>query len=364
MASTAIKNAFIFDGKNIREAGTVVIENGIITNQTSGDTEIDGKGCTLLPGLIDCHVHLNDIDEHLAMAGRHGVTTVLDMGARNPEDIDRMKNIPGMPTVLAAYNISCAPGSKATKAMGFSARAIVRDTADAVRFVDEQISHGADYIKMILEEPGLNGGVAFSTEVGKAVTAAAHTRKKRVVAHAISVPTYEKGLELGVDVLTHISYTKPLTQEIINTMVADGTVCVPTLVMLKNSIERITQLNPNFRMRLGSAWESVAALHKAGVPIFAGTDSNMDDPTTLSTVPFGKSMYEELELLTKSGLTPTEALMAATAGPADYFGLTDRGEITPGKRADLILVEGNPTVDIHDIGKVKTVWIAGSPVCI
>ena len=77
------------------------------------------------------------------------------------------------------------------------------------------------------------------------------------------------------------------------------------------------------------------------------------------SVPHGKALHEELGLLIEAGLTPVEALRSATVLPASYFGLTDRGEILPGRRADLVLVEGDPTQDIAATRAIRGVWVAG-----
>jgi len=102
----------------------------------------------------------------------------------------------------------------------------------------------------------------------------------------------------------------------------------------------------------------VRLLHEAGVPILAGTDAN-DAPGTPSRVPHGESLHRELELLADAGLSPLEVLLAATARTARYFGLTDRGTIEPGKRADLILVEEDPLADIRATRSLLRIWCGG-----
>jgi imidazolonepropionase-like amidohydrolase len=94
-------------------------------------------------------------------------------------------------------------------------------------------------------------------------------------------------------------------------------------------------------------------LWEAGVPILAGSDAPNDGTT------YGASMHRELELLVEAGMRPIEALAAATAAPARAFGLDDRGRIVPGMRADLLLVEGDPTVDITATRRIAGVWKRG-----
>jgi imidazolonepropionase-like amidohydrolase len=102
--------------------------------------------------------------------------------------------------------------------------------------------------------------------------------------------------------------------------------------------------------------ESVRLLKDAGVPLLAGTDSGCCG--VFGTAP-GVSMHRELQLLTQAGLSAIEAIHAATAAPAFAFGLDDRGRIEPGMRADLFLVDGNPTECIEDTVRIAAIWRGG-----
>ena len=110
--------------------------------------------------------------------------------------------------------------------------------------------------------------------------------------------------------------------------------------------------------RLEYAFASVAALHAAGVDILAGTDSTEPRPEFGGTA-HGASVHHELQLLVAAGLAPVEALRAATSTPARRFGLTDRGRIAVGMRADLLLVDGDPTTTISDTLSTRCVWRCG-----
>jgi hypothetical protein len=116
-------------------------------------------------------------------------------------------------------------------------------------------------------------------------------------------------------------------------------------------------LEAGFRIRAEGPPEAAAAaiaqLRDAGVDILAGTDS----PNTGTA--FGASLHEELALLVAAGLSPEQALTAATAAPAARFGLEDRGRLAPGLRADLLLVEGDPTHDIKATRKIAGIWMGG-----
>ena len=132
----------------------------------------------------------------------------------------------------------------------------------------------------------------------------------------------------------------------------------PNIAPYLNTAE-IEGLKQGFPRRPGSsddlnhAFEAVRALRKAGVPILAGTDA--PNPGTAH----GASMHRELELLVAAGLTPVEALTAATATPAAAFHLEGRGRVAPGMIADLLLVDGDPTTDILATRKIDVIWKRG-----
>jgi imidazolonepropionase-like amidohydrolase len=111
---------------------------------------------------------------------------------------------------------------------------------------------------------------------------------------------------------------------------------------------------------LGNALATVAALHAAGVDILAGTDVSEANPA-FGGMAHGASVHHELQLLVQAGLTPLQALRSATSVPARRFALTDRGRITPGALADLLLVDGDPTTTISDTLSTRAVWRRGVP---
>ena len=176
---------------------------------------------------------------------------------------------------------------------------------------------------------------------------------------------------------------RPHTTEVVDTMVASGAFVV-ACVVLDASMMGITgeafAADPRVSSRLDPAWlatlrssidrypagdldevlASVAALHRAGVDLLVGTDASVPVPY-LGGVAHGASVHHELQLLVRAGLTPVEALRAATSVPARRFGLHDRGRIAAGLRADLLLVDGDPTTNITDTLALRTVWRAGVP---
>lgn len=214
--------------------------------------------------------------------------------------------------------------------------------------------HGADYIKVVIDLPG------FDQPTVDALVATAHAHDLKVVAHASRSDAVAMAQRAGVDVLTHTPLDRPIDEAQAAELVAAGTVIVPTLTMMRGIVENLAAKGvpgPSYE----PARASVAALHVAGMPILAGTDANATPAAPASPV-FGESLHDELALLVDAGLTPAQALDAATSVAAEHFGLADRGRVAPGLRADLVLLADDPTVDIAATRTIRGVWIAGERV--
>ncbi|QIS14967.1 amidohydrolase family protein [Nocardia arthritidis] len=341
---TTLTNVRIFDGHRLSEPTTLTIDGSAISAEPGADV-IDAGGVALLPGFIDAHVHL-DRPETLDVFASFGVTTVLDMGG-SPDVLDRLRQVPDTARVRGAGMPVYGPGGRHADFIG--PEGIIRDLGEAESIVSERISHRPDYLKLILEAPG-EGGPDEAT--AKAVVAAAHAGGLRVIAHAATVGAYIMALNAGADVITHVPYGDLLPEAEIARMAAQGTICVPTMTMME--LIGTAVAGP---AALDTALANVSALHGAGVPILAGTDANN---AGLGFSPkFGEGLHYELELLVRAGLTPVEALRAATELPARHFGLDDRGAVTPGLRADLVLIDGDPTADISATRSIVGIWCGG-----
>jgi predicted amidohydrolase YtcJ len=173
----------------------------------------------------------------------------------------------------------------------------------------------------------------------------------------------------------------PHDQDLIQDIVASGAFVIPTLTILSSAVGLVPErfaadrrVEPNldadwletlrgsmgiYRGDIVNAMDAVAALHLAGVDILAGTDVFAAPGSGLGLA-HGASLHHELQLLVSAGLNPEQALRAATSLPARRFGLTDRGRIAPGARADLILVDGDPTTNIGDTLSMRAVWRRGT----
>jgi len=359
-SSTALTNVRVFNGERLTDPRTVVIADGRIADTTAADTTVDGQGGALLPGLIDCHIHLDGID-NLTDAAHWGITTMLDM-ATPPALVATLRHRPGLTDIRSVGYPASAPGGLQTTRMGFPAFTAVTGPDDAERFVAERAAEGSDYIKIIVENPGAMGTAALDGPTIAALVTAAHARNLLVVAHATSTPAFQLAAAARVDVLTHAPLDASISEALVEEIAAAGLVSVPTLIMMRGVASK-SNLPTHARGTTDyhNAERTVAALHHANVPILAGTDANRA-PGSPFQVKHGASLHEELLLLVAAGLTPVEALRGATTLPAKLCGLEDRGAVQPGLRADLLLVAGNPTTDIGATRAIQGVWIDGERV--
>lgn len=352
----------VFDGERVLDGSyDVATGNGVITavepagtaaRQDAGqDARITaGRGAMLLPGLIDAHVHLRgpaDLEE----LARWGVTTALDMGSWPPALIAQLRQA-GSTDVRSTGAGAVGPGSLQAKIPGRPADSIVQSPQDGRRFVATRVAEGMDYIKVIVEAPGRGG---LDPAVIAAIVEAAHDAGLLVVAHASHTGAVAAAQAAGADVLTHAPLNAVLDEAAVSDVRSSHRTSVPTLVMMAGVAANAPVPGLDYR----HARDSVAALHRAGVPVVLGTDANQA-PGVPANVPYGESAHRELELLVEAGLTPVAALRAATAAAASHFGLPDRGRIVPGLRADLLLVDGDPAADITATRAILAVRLAGS----
>ncbi|KAI9289222.1 putative hydrolase [Umbelopsis sp. AD052] len=339
----ALTNVRVFDGQKILDPTTVVIDGGIIGFDPTGAVEQDCEGAILLPGLIDAHIHLSGIQDLKNMSG-YGITTALDMATWPLELLNSLKNQKGVTDIRSAGFAASASGS--THSRFLPTESLVQNTDEAKLFVSKRVAEGSDYIKIICDIPGPE------QDVVNTLVAEAHRHGKLTIAHAATVGPFEMAQIAKVDMITHVPLDNALPKEYVDRMVADKCISVPTLVMMEG-IAKLRGIGQYEHSR-----NSVTALYKAGAAILAGTDAN-SRPHSPFNVQHGESLHRELELLVEAGLSNLDALKAATSLPAQYFGLTDRGAIELGRRADLVLIGGDPLQDISATRLLKRIWCAG-----
>jgi imidazolonepropionase-like amidohydrolase len=354
----AITHVKVFDGTSLSAERTVVIDNGIISDATTAHKTVDGQHGTLLPGFIDSHIHLMNLSE-LEQGTRWGCTTMLDMGSPTMRLTDSLRHHKGLADIFGSGNPASAPGGIQTTRMGFPASSAVTGPTDAARFVAERVSEGADYIKIIVEDPQRMGPAALDIPTIAALVEAAHQAGLKTIAHVTTFIALTNAADAGVDILTHAPLDADVDDHQASSLAARGVVSVPTLTMMR-LVASMTQRMPTHgaTINYSHARSMVSVLHRVGIKILAGTDANQA-PASPSPIQHGKALHDELQLLVEAGLTPVEALRSATVLPAEYFGFTDRGVIEPGRRADLLLIDGDPTRDITATRAILSIWAAG-----
>ena len=315
-------------------------------NQVSGSV-IDLGSATLLPGLIDAHVHLQlggNPDDNARTLLRAGFTTVVDLGATSDIVLRLRDRIAARilegPRVLAAGQWVGTKGGVCE----FGGIGVAGGPEAFRQRVRNNVASGADVIKACV-----SGWVAdalakpseyeISEAALAAVTDEATKAGRLVIAHAISRGSVEAALRTGVRGLAHAADLDAATSQQLR---AHGVFLVPTLASLT------TGADSKAAERLRS---SVMRAYAAGVPIVFGTDSG--------ALPHGQNATE-FAALTTAGISPVDAVRSATTTAARAFALDrDVGSLEPGKVADLIAVDGNPLVDIQAMSRIVFVMHTG-----
>jgi imidazolonepropionase-like amidohydrolase len=388
----AIRARQVFDGERLLAEGSVVlVDEGRIAGVQPGETSMPPEfdvaefpQATLLPGLIDAHVHLcadsgvgaldrlpdfSDeemtavIENGLGAQLAAGVTTVRDLGDRRWAVIewrDRNGRDAALPTVIGSGPPITSPKGHCWN-MGGEAHGLTA----LRRAVQERADRGVDVVK-IMASGGANtpGSDAtrpqFSVEEIAAVVTEAHAAGLPVTAHAHALDAIRRALAAGVDALEHCTFITETGIDVDDTVVASLVesaipVC-PTLGFVPGA-----QPAPAVRellRKVGSTKQSrpqiVARLHNAGVRLVAGSDAGISPGK-----PHGV-LAESLIHLADGGVSTADVVASATTIAAAACGLTDRkGRLAPGLDADLLLLDGNPLADITTLRNVEAVYLRG-----
>jgi len=353
--------------------------------------EIDLSSKTVLPGLIDAHVHLSgdpgtpwwkeavNTDEYATAVGtknalltvRAGFTTVRDLGS-GPNvgfalrDAVRDGIIPGPRILSAGTAISIigghgdVTGFRREVLEALSAGNTCTGPVECAARVREASRAGADVIKItatggVLSQQARGLGQHFTDDELKAIMDTAHSLGLKVAAHAHGAKGIETAVKAGVDSIEHSTF---IDEAGLKAMKAKGTYMVPTLMAFTGISERLgkgiytPQVEEKVRQTLAVRGKQIAAAKREGVPIAFGTDSGVFE--------HGRNGEEFRLMVQYGGLTPREAVASATTVAAKLLGLeTEIGTLEAGKSADLIAVDGNPLEDVTVLEKVRFVMASG-----
>ncbi|HZW59910.1 MAG TPA: amidohydrolase family protein [Woeseiaceae bacterium] len=376
------------------DGGTIAaIERGYAT-AGDGDLVIDLRDATVMPGLMDMHVHLtgeygpdsrlrpfitNEAD-YAYMAAKYarrtlqaGFTTVRNLGDEYNvtvalRDAIKRGDVPG-PTIFTAAKAIASTGGHADPTNGWAGtlmgdpgpkEGVVNSTADARKAVRQRYKDGADWIKItatggVLSVAKNGQNPQFTQEEMNAIVDTARDYGLRVAAHAHGTEGMKRAVIAGVASIEHGTY---MDDEVMRLMKQKGTYYVPT-IMAGNWVAEKAKIDGFFpdlvRPKAAAIgpriMDTFARAYKAGVPIVFGTDTGVS--------PHGDNA-QEFALMVEGGMPPMEAIKSATSVAADFLGIGDtHGRLLSGRAADIVAVPGDPIADITAMQRVNFVMKDG-----
>ncbi len=363
----------VLDGHGVLVEGAAILRVAPLGEFAGFEGDrVDTTGATLLPGLIDCHVHLcygAEGNPWAAMVAlresqitmkaldnaqttlRGGVTAIRDCGGKDylefaVRDACNEGRQLG-PTIRASGRVICMTGGHGNR----NGR-IADGPQEVVKAVREQIHAGSDLIKLMatggVMTPGVNPEDAHYTfEEISAGIAEGHRFHRTCASHAQGSEGILNAVRGGIDSIEHGIF---MTEECVEEMTARGTYLVPTLAAVKNIIAHKDQGVPAYAVEKCERVtvehvKSIRMFYEAGGKIAMGTDAG---------TPYNRHGENALELeymVEYAGISPADAIVMSTRNGADLMRLADRGTIADGKAADLLIVDGDPTADITRVSR-------------
>lgn len=378
-SKTLISCSIIVQGNKITE-----VKEGFVKAE-SADKVIDLKSKTVMPGLIDMHVHMEDETHKGAVADEFisntadiafgslayakatlmaGFTTVRDLGGSGVNVSLRNainKHLVTGPRIFTAEKAIATTGGHADPTNGYRddlkgdpgpKDGVINGVEDAYKAVRQRYKNGADLIKItatggVLSQAKSGSNAQFTEEEIKAIVAAAKDYGFKVAAHAHGAEGIKRAVRAGVNSIEHGTY---MDDEAIALMKQYGTYYVPTITAGKSVADSAkipgyyTEIVTPKALAIGPQIQSTfAKAYKAGVKIAFGTDA--------AVYAHGKN-WLEFVYMTEAGMPAMEAIRCATVHAADLLGNSQLGSIEKDKLADIIAVDGDPVADIHAMGKV------------
>jgi len=386
--------------KPARGASTLMVENGRIARiedgatAPAGATVVDLRGKTVMPGLIDAHVHLTsepgspywreavDSNELAAVIGvknalltaRAGFTTVRDLGAVGLSsfalrDAIRDGIVPGPRIIASGGALSIVGGHGDVSGFRPEVNAVLdpggtcTGADQCAQRVREWAKRGSDVIKItstggVLSQQGRGLEGHFDPAEIRAITSTAHRLGLKVAAHAHGARGIEDAALAGADSIDHGTFADTAA---LRAMKTNGAWFVPTLMALTGVRDRLGKniYTPVVEAKAHQAmavWgRALSAAHRSGVKIAFGTDAGVFE--------HGRN-GEEAELMVRlGGMSPREVLVSATTGAAELLGIANEaGTLDVGKSADLVAVDGDPLADPSAVTRVGYVMVMGKPI--
>ncbi len=376
----------------IRGNQVVEVRDGFVGDASQGKV-VDLRQAFVLPGLIDSHVHLTSqqnpnarleevtlSDADQAMVGARyarrtlmaGFTTVADLGASNQaifalRNAVRNGDVPGPRIIAAGSSVSIHGGHGDINGYRedvmhlLSSESICSGPEDCMRAVRTQVRAGADIIKItatggVLSNTAAGLNQQFSDDELSSIVGSAHRMGRQVTAHAHGVDGINAFLRAGGDSIEHGTY---LDDQSIRLFKSNGAWLIPTL-LAGDFVARIASGPDNFftpaqtakALEAGPKMLDMARrAHEGGVKIAFGTDSG---------VSAHGDNAQEFALLVRAGLSPLEAIQAATVGAAEHLRIANEaGKIAVGMPADIVAVSGDPLTDVTELERMKFVMKSG-----
>jgi imidazolonepropionase-like amidohydrolase len=382
-----VKTGKTLTNQTIVIKGDKIVSVGADTQVPAGATVVDLTNATVLPGLIDAHTHITmttdfgystlgiSIPREALHGARNarvtldaGFTTVRNVGASGFTDValrDAINDgdVPGPRMLVSGPALGITGGHCDENFLPFEWHIQGEGVADGIEAVQhktrEVIKYGADLIKICATGGVLSHGdnpqaSQFTLEEMKAIVADAHRLGRKVAAHAHGAQGILWASEAGVDSIEHGSY---IDDAAIAEMKKNGTYLVPTLYLMDWFFENAEKIGtpPELIAKghevMPAARKNVAHAFAAGVKVGFGTDA--------AVYPHGLNAHE-FAVMVKLGLTPLQAIQAATINDADLLGWSDKvGTLEPGKWADIVAVDGDPLADVTTLERVKFVMKGG-----
>jgi imidazolonepropionase-like amidohydrolase len=420
--ATALRCARLIDGSGgppVDDAVVVVVGETVVgagpratTEVPAGARIVDYGGKTIMPGIVSDHSHVGLVDgvdvgpanytrpniaRQLRQYEAYGVTTVTALGLNGPlfESVRAEMHggaTPGADLFGVDRGIGVPDGAPPASMLPVGPDQLLRPTTgeEARAGIRSMASHHTDLVKLWLDDFGGTLPVKMKPEIYEAAIDESHKLGLRVAAHIHDLDDAKAMVAAGVDILAHGVRDKPVDAALLQAMKARSVWYVATLSLDEATFifaehpswmdEPFFQrsLSPALRARFADgAWrektqkdpKSAAAraslamnlrnlksVFDAGIRVGFGTDSG----ATPLRIP-GFAEHRELALMVQAGLTPMQALTIATADAAALLGLSDRGVLSPGRRADLVVLDADPSVAIDNSRAIRAVWHRGRP---